>query len=139
MLSEVWKRRCRVSSSICILSAFVLAIAFLPAGCTSTSPPQIGSITRADSLLFRGVEGGTDGIDAVTAKAGLVKLREHGLPKGDLEVRIWRGFGLGGLEAAVIHRSADSWSGKHIVVDDRTEPQRVTVSPLKTPASGWQA
>jgi hypothetical protein len=68
--------------------------------------------------------------------AKLPKLRAAVLPEGEMEIRIWRGFGLGELEGFIFRRSKE-WSAFYLRGVDprmsRMKPQRVSL----IPKSGW--
>lgn len=93
---------------------------------------------RWDSLLFNGVsEHG--GINKITELGGLSELREAHLQKGDIEIRVWRGFSLSSTEGVVLKRTDGQWSGLHIKTDDYDDPQKAEVKLLTPPKSGWES
>lgn len=51
-----------------------------------------------------------EAIDALTRRVKLKPLRTLRLPPGDLEIRIWEGFGLGPLRGFIIRRTGTKWS-----------------------------
>ena len=57
-------------------------------------------------------------INKATELGGLEKLRESNLNKDDVEVRVWRGFGLGDLEGVVLKRTNSEWKAFHVKADD---------------------
>lgn len=73
-----------------------------------------------------------------TALAGLGELRFGSLPEGDVEVRVWHGFGLTSLEGFVLKRAGGKWSALHLEGDDHYEPRRVKRRALPPPPSGWE-
>ncbi|MBV9926795.1 MAG: hypothetical protein JOZ96_17380 [Acidobacteria bacterium] len=74
-----------------------------------------------------------------TSLAGLAELRSTPLPRGDLEVRVWYGFGLTALEGFVLRRADGQWSALHLQGDAYYEPKRVKVKRLPPPRSGWDS
>ena len=59
------------------------------------------------------------------------------LPSGDLEVRVWVGFGLTGEDGFILKRSANEWSAIHL--GRRSEQPSFSKSQenLAAPKSGW--
>lgn len=51
-----------------------------------------------------------ESIDARAKMANLPSLRSAVLPHGDIEVRVWNGFGLTYLEGVVLRRRSERWS-----------------------------
>lgn len=92
---------------------------------------------RHDLILFDGI--GECGINQAAELGDLPKLRETLLQRGDIEVRVWRGFGLSLLEGIVLKRTDGQWSGIHIKADDYCEFKNVVVRPLNAPRSGWES
>jgi len=113
------------SAIICFLFIFLLA-------CDSQTSRLIIPDERTDQILFKD-------INEATGLANLPKLRESRVASGDLEIRIWRGFGLSKLEAVVIKRTNGSWSGLHLRGSHHSEPQSVKVDILNPPKSGWES
>jgi hypothetical protein len=78
-------------------------------------------------------------INKTTELGGLDELRKTSLEKDNIEVRVWRGFGLGDLEGVVLKRIDGQWSALHVKANHYTEPQRVKVKKLDSPKSGWDS
>ncbi len=78
-------------------------------------------------------------INRTTELGGIKELRNTSLKRDDIEVRVWRGFGLGDLEGVVFQRTSGHWLAFHIKADDYTEPQKVGVKKLNSPKSGWNS
>jgi len=76
-------------------------------------------------------------INTATKLAELTELRKAALSNGDIEVRVWRGFGLSPFEGVVLKRVSGQWSAVHIKTDDYYEPTAVSVRKLRRPKSGW--
>jgi len=102
--------------------------------------PDIVSISRFDSIIFKGA-GKATGIDQLTSLSNLAELRKVRLRKGDIEVRVWRGFGLGLLEGVLIKREGGEWYGLHIreIIDQYAEVQSVALVQLSGPNGGWES
>lgn len=76
-------------------------------------------------------------INAVASLSGQHDLRTTQLPRGDIEVRIWWGFGLSPLEGITLRRSGSQWSGIHVKADNYYEPAKAERRELSHPRSGW--
>lgn len=76
-------------------------------------------------------------IDERAAEAHLPKLRATELPDGDMEVRIWAGFGQNGEDGLVLRRSAGHWSGEHLHGMFERYPPAKFEKALEEPKSGW--
>lgn len=77
-------------------------------------------------------------IDKTTEIGGLEQLRKVRLTGDDIEVRIWRGFGLGNLEGVILKSTNDQWRAFHVKANDYIEPQQADVKELNPPKSGWE-
>lgn len=69
--------------------------------------------------------------------SNLKSLRAGALPDGDVEFRLWHGFGLTALEGFVLKSTAGQWSAVHL---DGIRPGRAPTDlqkQLPTPKSGW--
>ncbi len=53
-------------------------------------------------------------INRLTSMMKQKPLRSRPLPPGDMEVRIWIGFGMAPMEAFFLHRADGKWTGKFI-------------------------
>lgn len=78
-------------------------------------------------------------INRTTEHGGLKELRKTRLKGDDIEVRVWRGFGLGDLEGVILKRSNNQWTVLHVKADHYAEPQRAEVKELTPPKSGWDS
>ena len=77
-------------------------------------------------------------IDQATETAQLTPLRKTQLYPNDIEIRIWRGFGLSELEAVILKRNGSQWSAFHLQTDTSNPPfEKAQVEELKEPKSGW--
>ena len=77
------------------------------------------------------------GIDDATQAAGIAELRTEYVPKDDIEVRVWRGFGLTPLEGILLKRTDYQWSAIYIR-RNRAEDRTVEMRNLDSPKSGWE-
>src|SRR5215211_3525192 len=57
---------------------------------------------------------GSKSINELTKEANLINLRSVVLPDNDLEVRVWVGFGVHGVDGLILRRSANHWTGIHL-------------------------
>jgi hypothetical protein len=78
-------------------------------------------------------------INSVVNLSGQADLRRAILPKGDVEVRIWRGFGLSPLEGMTLRRVSGHWSAVHVRADNYYDPEKAERKELSPPKSGWEA
>jgi len=78
-------------------------------------------------------------IDKTTELGGIEELRKTSLRGDDIEVRVWRGFGLGDLEGVILKRTNNQWKAFHVKADDYAEPQQAEVKELNPPKSGWES
>lgn len=77
-------------------------------------------------------------INSTAKLSSQTDLRTTQLPKGDIEVRIWWGFGLSPLEGVTLRRASDQWSAIHVKADDHYEPAKAERRQLSNPKSGWE-
>jgi len=77
-------------------------------------------------------------INPVTKLSGQADLRSTHLPAGDIETRIWLGFGLSPLEGVTLHRSGGQWTAVHVKADNYYEPTKAERRQLSNPKSGWE-
>jgi hypothetical protein len=74
-------------------------------------------------------------IDERSKLGNLKPLRSGALPNGDLEIRVWRGFGLTPLAGFLLKRTSGQWSALHIAPTwSRTLDKSQSLS---APKSGW--
>lgn len=77
-------------------------------------------------------------IDDSTRLSNFLPLRKTPLSHDDLEVRVWRGFGLANLEGLIFKRTNGEWLAIHIDADDYVKPNTTAVKRLSAPKSGWK-
>lgn len=77
-------------------------------------------------------------IDKTARFGGLRDLRSQVLPKDDLEIRVWVGFGLWHVEAFIIRRSAGTWSAAYLRGYVPKPPMK-NYQKLKPPKSGCES
>jgi hypothetical protein len=94
--------------------------------------PQIMPVGRWEPVFF-------NFINERTGAANLPALRTVALRDGDLEVRIWVGFGISGGDGFILRRSADEWSAIHLrgTFDRHPPPKCQEQMNLAAPKSGW--
>jgi hypothetical protein len=71
-------------------------------------------------------------------QANLKSLRKLALPSGDIEVRVWIGFGAVELEGIILKRSRGQWSGLRILPVGEDHPRQESLQELPAPKSGWE-
>lgn len=74
-------------------------------------------------------------------EAGLPRLGTVLLPDGDLEVRVWVGFGTYGEDALILRRAAGQWSAVYLhgtSVGNHPPPERQEAFAVSPPKSGWE-
>ena len=76
---------------------------------------------------------------AIDERAGIAKLPSlrTALPKDDLELRIWNGFGLSALEGFVLRRTSGNWTAIHVDGIHRKLSRDKYEQQLAAPKSGW--
>lgn len=76
-------------------------------------------------------------INKTTKLGGLEELRKTKLNEDDIEVRVWRGFGLGSLEGVILKLTNNRWKAFHVKANHYFEPTQAEVKQLSSPKSGW--
>ncbi|PYT00822.1 MAG: hypothetical protein DMF63_05820 [Acidobacteria bacterium] len=64
-------------------------------------------------------------------------MREVALGASDIEVRIWRGFGLTNLEGVVLGRIDGEWSATHLQTNSYSKKTKVVRTEMLVPKGGW--
>ena len=77
-------------------------------------------------------------INEIASTAKLTRLSTTQLPPGDLEVHIWVGFGVTGVDGLILRRSSQQWSAAHIREMSGEPPFQSITELLATPPSGWE-
>jgi hypothetical protein len=89
---------------ICVL---FMAMQLLPAGMvvaqSSSTPTRIVPDAVWVKIFF-------ESVDKLTKRLGFKPLRAAVIKPGNLEVRIWTGFGISGMGGTIIQRVGDKWS-----------------------------
>lgn len=90
-------------------------------------------------IFFESTGLASKSINERTKEANLPSLRTVLLPEKDLEVRVWAGFGVTGVDGLVLRRYSNQWSAIYLqgVAERPPFPNAQTV--LTTPKSGWEA
>jgi hypothetical protein len=78
-------------------------------------------------------------INNVAELASLKDLRKTKFDGDDVEIRIWRGFGLSDLEGIAVKRIKNEWSGVYIKSNDYIDATSAKVVRLNAPKSGWDS
>ena len=78
-----------------------------------------------------------EGINQRTHIANLTNLRAGPVPNGDLEIRVWIGFGLTALQGFDLRRSSGQWSGFYLAGIYSGLPKNKYQKQLPPPKSGW--
>jgi|GEM_PF-2533737 len=73
------------------------------------------------------------------AMSKLPDLRTYSLPKGDLEIRFWQGFGITYLQGYVFKRTADQWSASYLLPATAEFKKIGFKMDLRPPRFGWDA
>jgi len=119
----------------------LLLLPLLFGACTSAQVPRVTQSNASTPAPERTPdERFARDIDHISKLAGLPHLRSSNLAQGDVEARVWYGFGLILLEGFAIKRTHDQWSGFHLKADG-TNPRyikRVARIQLAAPKSGWE-
>lgn len=86
-----------------------------------------------------------ESLDEIAVDAKLEKLRELRLADKDIEVRIWGGFGLTGIDLFILSRTDSTWRARKIrhVSNGESQPNkrrfRVDQVEITQPSKGWDA
>jgi hypothetical protein len=78
------------------------------------------------------------GLDEFASINGLSVLREDVLPENDLEVRVWVGFGLYGIDGFILKRNSGNWSATGLKQMICHAENRGRID-LQAPKSGWES
>ena len=114
-----------VASLTCLLG--IAAVWYV----TRPTPPRVMPAGRWESTAFII-------INRHTAAANLADLRTVPLAGGDIEVRVWVGFGIFGEDCLILRRAAGQWSGFHLHGMAWQAPPVQSKSALAAPRSGWE-
>jgi hypothetical protein len=79
-----------------------------------------------------------EAINERAQRANLTSLRTTVMHNGDLEIRVWIGFGLGALRGFVIRRRSGQWSAIYLRPISRQISQDESTTVAITPRSGWE-
>ena len=112
------------------LALFVVGVAFSSA-CFNRSEMRF-EIPKASWVQIFFKE-----INSVAKFTGQIDLTETRLRDGDLEARMWWGFGLSPLEGISLRRVGGQWSAIHTIADQYSEPTYAERRELQPPKSGW--
>ncbi|HKC64296.1 MAG TPA: hypothetical protein VKB86_11695 [Pyrinomonadaceae bacterium] len=79
--------------------------------------------------------------ESINKRANIAKLSSlrTALPKDDLEVRVWGGFGLTPLEGFILKRTDGQWSAIHLKGISKKLPPSEYQKNMEAPKSGWES
>lgn len=77
-----------------------------------------------------------ESINELTTLAGMTPLRDKTLAEGDLELRIWAGFGLSPLKGIVLKRINGNWQAFRINMDYNLETKKEFANYTNIPTQG---
>jgi hypothetical protein len=119
----------------------LLIFLFLLAACTAGQVPCVAQTNVPTPLPERTPdETFSSEIDHLAKLAGLPPLKSSKLARGDLDARLWYGFGLILLEGFAIKRTNNQWSAFHLKANE-ANPRYITKVAriqLRVPKSGWE-
>lgn len=124
------------------LFIFILGVCLtggLLVSCTHQQEPRV--IIPSENwvpIFFEATGAASKSINEVTKEANLPRLRTTLLPNDDLEIRVWIGFGLQGVDGLVLRRSSTRWSGIHLHGMGERPPFPSFQQKLEMPKSGWE-
>lgn len=98
-------------------------------------PPEKGDLTW-EKIFFRSIH-------QRERLSNLTSLRSKPVRPGDIELRVWSGFGITALQGFVLKREAGVWSAVDLdweVLDGRngTREMKPVANKLDAPRSGWE-
>lgn len=114
------------------------AVAWLAGRSREEGPHVIIPDEKWVNIFFEAPGFGSKSINNLTAEANLPNLRTILLPEDDLEVRVWVGFGVRGVDGLILRRSADRWIGIHLHGMAERPPYPFHQEILAPPKSGWE-
>jgi hypothetical protein len=119
----------------------LLLLPLLFGACTSAQVPRVAQANVSTPAPERTPdETFVRDIDRLSKIAGLFPLRSSNLSQGDVEARVWYGFGLILLEGFAIKRTNNQWSAFHLKADEANPRYITKVARIQLPApkSGWE-
>ncbi|HKO60487.1 MAG TPA: hypothetical protein VJV03_04950 [Pyrinomonadaceae bacterium] len=124
-----------------IVELFVLSMSVgCLAHCTRVQEPRLEIPNEAwVPIFFEGTGAASKPINELTREAKLPSLRTIRMRGDDLEVRVWVGFGLQGVDGLVLRRSSNQWSAIHLHGMADRPPFPSSQQKLDAPKSGWEA
>ena len=107
--------------------------------CASVQKPRLEIPNEPWVQIYFEHEGAASkSINQLTSEAKMQSLRTIELRGDDLEVRIWVGFGLQGVDGLVLRRSSSQWTAIHLHGMADRPPFPASQQHLEPPASGWE-
>lgn len=89
-------------------------------------------------IFFESTGLASKSINERTKEANLQSLRTLLLPDKDLEVRVWAGFGVEGVDGFILRRYSNQWSAIYLRGMAERPPFPNSQTALGTPKSGWE-
>jgi hypothetical protein len=118
-----------------------LLLPFLLIACTSSQVARVTQNNTPTPIPERTPdEMFVSDIDGLSKIAGLSSLHSSNLTQGDLEARVWYGFGLILLEGFAIKRINNQWNAFHLKANEANPRYITKVARIQLPApkSGWE-
>jgi len=78
-------------------------------------------------------------VDRQLKSIGIQPLSSRSLPTGEMEVRVWKGWGMRGAKGVVLEKRRSGWKAGLITIPASGNAERPTVQSLPAPRSGWEA
>jgi hypothetical protein len=119
----------------------LLLLPLLFGACTSTQVPRVAQANVSTPAPERTPdETFVREIERLSQIAGLSSLRSSNLTQGDLEARVWYGFGLVLLEGFAIKRINNQWNAFDLKANEANPRYITKVARIQLPApkSGWE-
>jgi hypothetical protein len=114
-----------------------LAVALLVLAHVAAAPPQSPIQTKAVPNA-NWVKIYFSAIDRLAGRMNLKPLRSVTISPGDVEVRVWEGFGIGPLQGFTMKRVGKSWSALSMIHWYSQSPRRVAVPKSTDWAGTWE-
>jgi hypothetical protein len=124
------------------LLMFLIGVGATAAWLINRSPKQEPQVMLPDArwvpILFESTGLASKSINERTKEANLASLRTVLLPDDDLEVRVWAGFGVVGVDGFILRRYSNQWSAIYLHGMAERPPFPNSTTALGAPKSGWE-
>lgn len=121
-----------------LLLVVVATVAVAACGFVRTRPVRQEPVADWEPVVFGEYSETSKGLDNFAKLARFSPLRDELKYPDDIEIRVWRGFGLGNLEMVALRFHDEKWSGIYAIADDHVNYTNVTTKPLPVPRGGWK-